>query len=416
MSVSATLAANEAVIRRRQAGESVLPMGFGEAGLPVHISMTAKLAEHAGRNGYGPVAGAAELREAAAGYWNRRGLATDPDDVVAGPGSKPLLFALMSAIGGDVALPQPSWVSYAAQAELAGGKALHVPTPPGQGGVPDPDRLEAYLDQARSLGRDVRAVVMTLPDNPTGTLASAETVRRAAQVAVDYDLTIICDQIYRDLTFDSVREYADPATYAPERTVITTGLSKNLALGGWRVGVARLPGSHQGRLLRDRLLNVASEVWSSAPQPMQHAAAYAFGEPIELTERIEASRRLHAAVARAAAERFRAADAVVAEPQGGFYIYPDLAAHRDLFDVKYSVRTGAELSELLMTRYGVGVLPGSVFGDGVKELRLRVAVSQLYGETDEQRCAALASHDPTQLPWIAESLDRLEEVLTDLTS
>lgn len=414
MSVSATLAANEAVIRRRQAGESVLPMGFGEAGLPVHPSLTAQLASHSDRNGYGPVAGAAELRVAAAGYWARRGLDTDPADVVAGPGSKPLLYALLSVIGGDVALPQPSWVSYGAQAELLGARALYVPTVPGAGGVPDPDRLATYLDHARSAGRDVRSMIMTLPDNPTGTMASEELIRRACAVARDYDLTIVCDQIYRDLAFGG--DFADPAVYAPERTIITTGLSKNLALGGWRVGVTRLPSTSDGRRLRDRLLSVASEIWSSVSQPIQYAAAYAFDEPIELVERVAQSRRLHETVAKEAAARFRAAGAVVAEPQGGFYIYPDLAAHRDLLDVKHSVSTGAGLSELLMTRYGVGVLPASAFGDGTKELRLRVAVSQLYGETDAQRHAALEAADARELPWIAESMDRIEEVLTDLVS
>ena len=62
-----------------------------------------------------------------------------------------------------------------------------------------------------------------------------------------------------------------------------------------------------------------------------------------------------------------------------------------------------------------GVLPGSVFGDESWRLRLRVATGMLYGETDEQRQAALTSADPCALPWIAESLDRLEEIMADLT-
>ena len=87
MAVSATLAIDEETERRRRAGRPVLPLGFGEAGLPVHESLQRALAEHAGRGGYGPVAGVPDLRAAAAGYWNRRGLPTDPERVVAGPGS-----------------------------------------------------------------------------------------------------------------------------------------------------------------------------------------------------------------------------------------------------------------------------------------------------------------------------------------
>ena len=121
--VSATLAANEILIRKRQAGEPVLPLSFGEAGLPVHPLLKAALAAAAGRNAYGPVAGQPALREAAAGYWTRRGLPTTPETVISGPGTKPLLFGLLLAIGADVAVPQPSWVSYAAQAGLIGARA-----------------------------------------------------------------------------------------------------------------------------------------------------------------------------------------------------------------------------------------------------------------------------------------------------
>src|SRR6266852_3038767 len=77
--VSATLAANESMDARRRRGEPVLPLAFGEAGQPV-------------------------LREAAACYWARRGLPTEADSVVCGPGSKALLFGLIAAIGGDVAV------------------------------------------------------------------------------------------------------------------------------------------------------------------------------------------------------------------------------------------------------------------------------------------------------------------------
>ena len=98
--VSATLAANEAMDARRRRGEPVLPLAFGEAGLPAHRTLRAALARAAGCNSYGPVAGQAALRAAAAGYWARRGLPTDADAVVCGPGSKALLFGLMAAIGG----------------------------------------------------------------------------------------------------------------------------------------------------------------------------------------------------------------------------------------------------------------------------------------------------------------------------
>jgi aspartate aminotransferase len=237
VTVSATLAINEETERRRAAGRPVLPLGFGEAGLPVHASLVEALSRAAGRASYGPVAGVEELRAAAAGYWGRRGVPTDPAQVVAGPGSKPLLYALLRAIGGAVALPQPSWVSYAAQASLLGLPVVSLPTLPGDGGVPDPGRFESAV-HAHEAGTRVAVVVLTLPDNPTGTLATAATVRAVCEIAQRHEIWVIADEIYRDLLHDDGQPFLSPAEVVPDQAVLTTGLSKTLALGGWRIGVA----------------------------------------------------------------------------------------------------------------------------------------------------------------------------------
>ncbi len=404
VTLSATLAANEDIERRRRAGERVLHLAFGEAGLPVHPALRDRLAAASEHNGYGPVAGAAGLRESAAGYWDRRGLPTDPELVVCGPGSKSLLYGLLLAIGGDIVLPMPSWVSYAAQADLVGSRPVLVPAPPGEGGVPDPERVAAEVLAARAAGRTVSSVLVTLPDNPTGRLASPESIARLVEVARELDLTIISDEIYRDLVHDPALPYTSPADLAPERTVITTGLSKSLALGGWRIGVVRLPtGAHA---LRGKLLAVASEIWSAPAAPVQEAAAYAFGEPEELVERVNLSRRLHGTLARAVHGCFAAAGARVPEPQGGFYLYPDLG--------HLGLGGSAELTKLLLEEHGIGVLPGHAFGDDPAAARVRVAVSLLYGTSPEQRMTALTSEDPLRLPWIADSLDHLSRGLAGL--
>ena len=416
VTVSATLAANEALASKRRAGIPVLPLAFGESGLPVPPALREALAAAAGRGGYGPVAGLAPLREAAAGYWERRDLPTQPEQVVCGPGSKPLLFGLLLAIGGDVAVPKPSWVSYAAQASLIGTESHFVPTPRGEGGIPEPQLLARTVTAARVAGRDIRSVVVTLPDNPTGTLARPATVRRLCAVAEELGLIIISDEIYRDLVHDSAAPFPSPAVIAPDRTVVTTALSKSLALGGWRIGIARMPSGPYGEALRERLLGIGSEIWSTPSAPIQQAAAYAFGEPTVLTARIAASGRLHARVANAVASRFVEAGAYVAPPQAAFYLYPDFGPVRDVLHRIHGVSTAAGLSELLLDRYGTGVLAGSAFGDDEPALRLRVATGLLYGNTDAEREEALAAEDPLRLPWIAASLARLEEVLGDLTS
>jgi aspartate aminotransferase len=415
MAVSATLAINQIVETKRRAGQVIVPLGFGEAGLPVHPELRAALAEAAARNSYGPVAGIGPLRAAAAGYWDRRDLPTDPDLVVAGPGSKPLLFALLLAIGGDVALPKPSWVSYAAQAALLDRRACLVPTVPGNGGVPDPERLADAAVEARTAGRPLSSVVLTVPDNPTGTLARPDVVREICEVARRHDLVIISDEIYRDLVHDGGDGFLSPAEVAPERTVITTGLSKSLALGGWRIGVTRLPDSPLGRTLFDSVTATASEVWSSPAQPVQHAAAWAFTEPAALRARVEASRVLHARIVHAVANRFVAAGAAVVAPQAAFYCYPDFESHRKHLASRWSITTSDDLAEVLLNDLNVAVLPGSAFGDDEQALKVRVATSLLYGDDDEQRLTALGHPEPETLAWIGLALDRLSTALAELT-
>ncbi len=401
--MSATLAADEEFERRRLAGEQVLFLATGEIGLPVLPELREHLVAAAGRNAYGPVAGSAELRLAAAGYWSRRGLPTDPANVVCGPGTKPLLFALMHAVGGDVVVPVPTWVSYAAQAQLAGLRSIPVRTRPGEGGVPDPTELRRHVLEARKAGGNPRSVVVTLPDNPTGTIAKPETVRELAEVARELDLVIISDEIYCDLAYAPA---VSPAVYAPERTVVTTGLTKNLAVGGWRLGVARLPTTE----LRTSLIGIASQIWSSTAAPVQAAAAYALAEPPEVIRRVAASRRLHERVVRRVAEVFTAVGAELAPVQATCYLYPDFEPLRGQLGVAGS----DELTKLLSTQYGVALLPGTAFGESENSLRIRVATSRLYGETDAERLAALNAPDALTLPWISASIDRLTEVLTQL--
>jgi aspartate aminotransferase len=412
--VSATLAANEALAVRRSAGEAVLPLAFGEAGLPAHPMLRAALAAASDGNSYGPVAGLAALRQAAAGYWTRRGLPTGADSVVCGPGSKPLLFGLLLAIGADVAVPKPSWVSYAAQAAMIGVRTHFVPVPPGQGGICAAAELARAVEAARNDGRRIGSVVITLPDNPTGRLARPAAMRELCDVAAAYDLIIISDEIYRDLVHDPGAPFPSPAALAPQRTVVTTSLSKSLALGGWRIGVARLPDSPAGRGLRDRLLGIGSEIWSASAVPIQQAAALAFTEPPDITERIARSRSLHATVAHAVADRFAAAGLAVPTPEAAFYLYPDFAPWREHLRGRYGIAGAAGLARHLLDRCGMGVLPASAFGEDADVLRVRVATGLLYGESAAQRERALAASNPLALPWIAAALARIDEILADL--
>jgi aspartate aminotransferase len=408
MSVSATLAVNEEIARRRSAGLPTIPLGFGEASIPVHPLLIETLSRFANRAEYGPVAGARDLREAAAGYWSRRGVATEADHVVAGPGTKPLLYAVFQALGGPVLLPKPSWVSYAAQNALLHRDAPMIRTPPATGGVPDPQSLSDVAAALRREGRPAAAVLVTIPDNPTGTVADPDLVRRLCAVAEEHDLVLISDEIYLDLVHDVAREVVTPAQVAPDRTITTTGLSKSLALGGWRIGVVRIPDAYAA--MRQRILAAASEIWSAPAQPVQHAAAWALTEPDDLCQRVAESRALHGRVARAAAAVFRAAGADVPDPTAAFYLYPDFSRFAEQL-AEQGVETSAALAARLLDAHGVATLPGSAFGDDPDRLTLRVATPMLYGDDDDERLRALASDRPTDLPWVAASLTALAEAL-----
>ena len=116
------------------------------------------------------------------------------------------------------------------------------------------------------------------------------------------------------------------------------------------------------------------------------------------------------------AEAFTAAGAELATPRAAFYLYPDFEPVRERLSALHGVTTGPELTGLLLDRFGMGVLPAVEFGESADTLRMRVATSLLYGETEERRYAALAATDPLALPWISGHLERLSEVLGELLS
>jgi aspartate aminotransferase len=410
---SATLAVNERLRRLIEAGRPILHLAFGEAGLPVPEPVLDALRSGGPDNGYGAVAGSMPARTAAAAWFERRRLPTDPDQVILAPGSKALLWALLSVLPGDVVLPEPSWVSYAAQAALAGKRVWGVPiATDGSGGIPDPAALEDTLNEAARQGAHPGVLVLTLPDNPTGTVPSPGEVRRTVEIADAHGLTLISDEIYRDLAHEP-GEVLSPAELLPDRTYVTTGLSKNMALGGWRIGLVRVPNTATGREAREALLGLASEVWSSAPAPMQHVATYVLNEPPEVVEHIARSRHLHRAVASAAHDRLAAAGVSCRPPRGGFYLYPDFD-HVRAHLAEHHVDGGDALVAHLLERYEIGVLSGVAFGDDPAALRCRIATSLLYGKTDDDRREALAAEDPAELPWIKTSLDRLGAAAADL--
>lgn len=402
--LSPTLAVNERVAALRAAGEDVLHLGFGEAGLPVHPALCAALSENASVNGYEPVAGGQPLRRAVAGWFARRGLPTEADAVVVTPGSKAGLFGLLHALPGDLVLPRPSWVSYAPQARVLGKRIAHVAIPEDAGGIPDPALLDDVLYNARRSGLDPGVLLITVPDNPTGTYANAQSLAAVMATARAHGLAVIVDEIYRELAFEPTAVPA-VAPLLPDRTFITTGLSKSLALGGWRLGVVRLPAGELGAEVGRRLVAFGSEIWSCASAPVAAAAEVAYSDPPELLEFLAGARAVHETLSKAVHAVFVDAGVECRAPTAGFYLYPRLG-RGDIPDVV--------LAERLLERDLIAVLHGSAFGDAPDAGRVRVATSLLCGATAEERWDTLhaaASGELLTRPRVAAALERIASAI-----
>ena len=383
---SPTLAANERVQARIAAGAPVLHLAFGEAGLPVLPGVADRLAAAAGANSYGPVAGSPAVREAVAGYFERRGLPTSADRILVAPGSKALLYALLTVLPGDVVLPRPSWVSYAAQAALAGKRVLDVPIAEQAGGVPDPEALRARARRPlASRGLEPAILVLTLPDNPTGTVAPAPLVEDVCEVAREHGLLIVCDEIYRDLAYEPdalrqprhaaarerVRHQRAEQEHGPRRLA-----DRVLPPAGWTAGRRRDGGAE-----RDRQRGVV--------EPRRSDAARGHLRPRRARRRPRARRPQpppapprHDRGARAGHRRRRPVPRRRRAPSTSI----PTSSRCDPRWRAQGVSTGAQLAALLLERHDVAVLEGEAFGDDPGALRFRMATSLLHGR---RRGAAL---------------------------
>ena len=164
---SATLLINERVNQLWAEGETVYHLGFGESRMPVHPKLLKALRENAHQKSYLSGQGLAQLRTEIAGFYSRNlTLPTKASQVIVGPGSKALIYALQMVMDADLILPTPSWVSYGPQAELLGRPVRTIP-----GSMRDHYALTVdALDQTLSTGATDRPKILLLnsPNNPTG--------------------------------------------------------------------------------------------------------------------------------------------------------------------------------------------------------------------------------------------------------
>ncbi|MEU0598661.1 aminotransferase class I/II-fold pyridoxal phosphate-dependent enzyme [Streptomyces sp. NPDC006393] len=393
-------------------GPSALP----DDGLPVLPELSAALGAAAGRTRARdrPIGGGAALLDAAGGYWRRRGLSTRPGHVAAGPGAPCLLLALTAALGGDVLVPRPCAAWWAPYARLLGRPAFPVATPAECGGVPDPYALLETVRRVRAEGGDPRLLVLSVADDPTGTVAPPEVLHETVEAAAAEGLHLVSDETWRD-TWHTPHEtmLLSPAEMLPERVTVVTDLAGAFLPSGWPAAIARFPTGATGDALHARVLDILTALDARIAEPVAAAAAYALDEPEPVTARLTATVRLHARVAHALHAAVVAAGALALPPQAGRHLYADLGPLRPALAAR-GVGDAQELEDFLGALLGMPTPGGHRFGDDLGALRVRLSTTELLGDTEEQRTECLLSPTPLELPHLQRALISLRSVFDDL--
>ncbi len=374
--LSPTLYANQSAGASAGSGQPLLHMGFGQSPFPVHPKLAEALAGAARRNAYENVAGLAELRSRARDYFcDRLGLDASAYECIVAPGSKLILYALQMCIDGDLILPMPSWVSYAPQAAMLGDRVHWLPAELSDDGYHiDPVRLEALIVEARRHGGNPAKLILNSPNNPTGLMLPPADLEAIVHICERYEIFIISDEIYALTAFDGTRPSI--AAQCAGTAAVTTGLSKHLSLGGWRVGFGLIPASRQPLL--DALSAVASETWSCVAAPIQQAALLAVAGDDHIEDYVRRCTNIHATVARAAAKRIASEHVVCPRPQGAFYLWPDFVRMRARLKAQ-DILTSRQLADALLRQHKVLALPGTAFGASHEQLTLRLSVCDYNG-------------------------------------
>jgi aspartate aminotransferase len=369
---SATLAINERSGQLLREGRQVYRLGLGQSPFPVPQPVVDELRANAHQKDYLPVRGLPALREAVAAYHRRlHGIDRTDADVLIGPGSKELMFILQLVYYGDLVIPTPSWVSYAPQAKIVGRQIHWLPTRRENDWRLMPEELDRLCRD--DPGRP-RIVILNYPANPTGDSYTLDELKALAKVARRYKVILLSDEIYGELHHRG--QHVSIARFYPEGTIISGGLSKWCGAGGWRLGTFTFP--HSLRWLLEAMAVVASETFTSTSAPIQYAAVRAFQGGMEMEQYLCQSRRILRHLGRHVWKKLKSAGAVISEPVGGFYSFPDFSPLKDSLAAR-GIRDSVTLCERLLEETGVATLPGVEFGRPAEELTLRLAYVDFDG-------------------------------------
>ena len=358
---SSTLVINEKCKKLINQGKKVYQFGFGQSPFPVPEKIVTALKNNAYRKEYLPTQGLGELRDSISKNLKKKiGINYPKKNIVITPGSKEAMLLLHVAFNGEIILPAPSWVSYEPQAIIGRNKVHWIQTSRENNWFPTAKQLEKKI---KSIKKKNLLFILNSPNNPSGTIC--KNLKELAAVAKKYNLIVLSDEIYTDLTF--CNKYESISQYYPERTFISGGLSKWCGAGGWRVGFFAAP--NQLLELLENIKTLASESYSTVNSPAQFAAVEAYEG--DFSEYKTKTLNILRSVGNYVYNHLKSNKVLINPPQGAFYLMPEFP------NKKY--KTSTELCEAILDEIGVAMLPASDFGFGPKKMLTRLCYIDFDG-------------------------------------
>lgn len=313
-----------------------------------------------GKTHYTQTTGIPELKEAIIKRYRRMfGLDLNEEDIIATQGVSEALYILNAAIlnPADHAIVfRPYYTQYIPYIELAEGRAYHLDYKESEGWGIDTVELERHIKMMKHK-RSIKYVMVTNPNNPTGTVLKKQILKEIVELANEHDLLLVSDEIYDEIVyngarFTSISEFAKGMPY-----VILNGASKDFDATGFRIGFMLVPENDRAsRALKEKFANFAS-VRVSANAPAQYATAEAINNVKEHRKAIrymvgEIEKRVNFAMKLLGENEYLS----TVTPNGAYYIFPRV----DLKSLKFK-RDKEFVDTLLKERY-VQLSRGSGFG------------------------------------------------------
>ena len=362
---SATVAMADRILALKASGQKIIGLQVGDPDFstPQAVQNVAFKAMQDGLTHYGPSQGYLELRRAAARKLERdQGVSYDPETelMITHGGIHAYYLAMQSILnpGDDVLIPDPSWATHANMATMLRGNVIRVPAPAENGFIPDFESWE------RALTPKTRVIVLNYPSNPTGAYPTREYLQRLQDFAAEHNLWLVSDAVYEDLFYGEKPSSVAAFEGAKERTLLVNSLSKSYAMTGWRVGYLAAPKA----VIENALKAGQNSITCVAPF-IQKAAAFALTDP----EIQQVTADMRAAYARRRdlviriSHELEPERVLVTPPQGALYFF---------LDFRPLQMTSLEIGERLLEEAGVGLVPGSAFGEqGEGFIRMTIAAS-----------------------------------------